>query len=199
MFSRGEAVFPEEAGLSVADFGGDGDPFRANGLGFDADEAADARLEVSSMGRFDAEHAVQLAAVDAEEDAEIDGEGLDGAAAALDADLVLFRRENLPHTGSGGLLRAHNGRAGGQRHDDALGGDAVEGGEHAGVLLGVLVAVFAAELVGGERGALHRDVAAELLPRHGLRLAGMAAERTAERDRGELPQRGEMRKRRRRR
>ena len=199
MLSRGEPVLPEEPGLPVADFGGDGDPFRADGLGLDADEVADARLDVSSAERLDAEHAVQLAAVDAEEDAEVDGEGLDGAARALDADLVLLRGEDLAHAGGGGLLRAHDGRAGGQRDDDALAGDAVEGGEHAGVLLGVLVAVVSAELVRGERRALDRHVAPELLPRHGPRLAGMAAERTAERDRGELPQRGETRKRRRRR
>ena len=184
---RGEAVFPEEPRLAVADFGGDGDPFGTDGLGFDADAAADAGLRVSPAGRFDAEHAVELAAVDAEKNAEVDGEGLDGAARTLDADFVLLGREDLAHSRGRGLVRAGDGRAGDERDDHALRRDAVERGEDAGVLLGVvLVAVVAAQLVGGERGALHGHVAPQLLPRHGLRLPRMAAERAAERDRREL-------------
>lgn len=132
-----------------------------------------------------AEQPVEFGAVGAEKLAERDGEDLDGAAAALRAEAVFFGGEDLADADGGDEARPRDRRAGDERHDGAFRGYAVERRQHA-ALLGVVVAVLAAELVGGEGGALDGHVTAQLLARDGLRLARMAAERTAERNGGEL-------------
>ena len=183
VFPRGEAVLPEEARLSVSDLGGDGDPLGANGFGLDANEPTPFYLGPENRGY--AEQPVEFGAVGAEKLAERDGEDLDGAAAALRAEAVFFGGEDFADADGGDEARPRDRRAGDERHDGAFRGYAVERRQHA-ALLGVVVAVLAAELVGGEGGALDGHVTAQLLARDGLRLARMAAERTAERNGGEL-------------